>query len=156
MAERLKVEKVAGRRNSKGSNDRLAAQRNGMARGGRKAKPLSDDEAKQLAHWCSAAATDKKAENVVLIDIRKLASFADFFVIATGRSIVQVRAIADAVVDATEARAAVHLRKEGYADGNWVLVDYGAVIVHVFTPQAREFYNLERLWGKPRPAEKKR
>ncbi|MBC5824217.1 MAG: ribosome silencing factor [Candidatus Eremiobacteraeota bacterium] len=109
-----------------------------------------------MAHLCRDAAVSKKAENTVLLDIRKAASFADFFVIGTGRSLVQVRSIADAVIEATEVRAASPLRKEGYADGNWVLIDYGAVIVHIFTAQAREFYNLERLWGKPQAPPKKR
>lgn len=72
---------------------------------------------------------------------------ADTFVIVTGRSSVQTRAIADAIIE--RAREAGHgvARTEGYADGGWILIDLGSVVVHVFTPDSRAFYNLERLWG---------
>lgn len=117
---------------------------------------MTDAQARALAHACRATALEKKAENVVLLDIRGRASFADFFVIATGRSVLQARAVADAVVDASEDEVGAPLRTEGYADGSWILIDYGPVIVHVFTPQARQFYNLERLWAKTPPAAKVR
>ncbi|MBC5806907.1 MAG: ribosome silencing factor [Candidatus Eremiobacter antarcticus] len=109
-----------------------------------------------LAQRCRLAAIEKKAENVVLLDIRGRANFADYFVIASGRSVIQVRAVADAVVEASEMRYGAPIRTEGYNDGSWVLVDYGSVIVHVFTPAAREFYDLERLWAKPSSSYKKR
>lgn len=91
-----------------------------------------------------------------MLDIREKAGFADYFVLSTGRSVIQARAIADAVVEASEDRWGAPLRTEGYNDGSWILVDYGPVIVHVFTPQAREFYNLERLWGKAPAAAKRK
>jgi len=119
-------------------------------------RALSDADAKDLALACRAAASAKKAEDVLMLDIREKAGFADYFVLATGRSVIQARAIADAVVEAGEDTWGAPLRTEGYNDGTWILVDYGAVIVHVFIPQAREFYNLERLWGKaPAPAKRK-
>jgi len=119
-------------------------------------RALSDADAKELALACRAAASAKKAEDVLMLDIREKAGFADYFVLATGRSVIQARAIADAVVEAGEDTWGAPLRTEGYKDGTWILVDYGAVIVHVFIPQAREFYNLERLWGKaPAPAKRK-
>jgi len=72
---------------------------------------------------------------------------ADAFVIVTGRSKIQTRAIADAVVEALEKHDAVVSRVEGYNDGTWILIDAGNLIVHVFTPDERTFYNLERLWS---------
>jgi len=119
-------------------------------------RALSDADAKDLALACRAAASAKKAEDVLMLDIREKAGFADYFVLATGRSVIQARAIADAVVEAGEDTWGAPLRTEGYNDGTWILVDYGAVIVHVFIPQAREFYNLERLWGKAPAAAKRK
>ena len=72
---------------------------------------------------------------------------ADAFVIVTGRSKIQTRAIADAVIDASRGAEFSAARTEGYTDGGWILIDLGAVVVHVFTPEQRAFYNLERLWG---------
>ena len=67
--------------------------------------------------------------------------------VATGRSTIQTRSIADAVVEKAKA-AGLPARTEGYADGGWILIDLGNVVVHVFTPEQRQFYNLERLWGR--------
>ena len=75
---------------------------------------------------------------------------ADAFVILTGRSKIQTRAIADGIVEAVKA-AGLGARTEGYLDGGWILIDLGAVVVHVFTPEHRTFYNLERLWGSAEP-----
>ena len=133
----------------------LAPQRNGIASTRTTVGPLSDSAALALARRCRDAAAGKKAEDVVMLDIRKRANFADYFVLATGRSLIQARAIADAVVEACEDDYGSPVRTEGYNEGGWILVDYGPVIVHVFLPQSRDFYNLERLWGKP-PAAAKR
>jgi len=129
---------------------------NGIASTRSRVTTLSDREINDLAQRCREAAIEKKAENVVLLDIRGRANFADYFVLATGRSIIQVRAIADGVVEASESKYGAPIRTEGYNDGNWILVDYGPVIVHVFTAAAREFYNLERLWAKPAPSRKRK
>ena len=126
-----------------------ALRANGIATTRERVKTLSDREVNDLAQRCREAAIEKKAENVVLLDIRGRANFADYFILATGRSVIQVRAIADSVVEASEAKYGAPIRTEGYNEGNWILVDYGPVIVHVFTAAAREFYNLERLWAKP-------
>jgi ribosome-associated protein len=72
---------------------------------------------------------------------------SDTFAIVTGRSKIQTRAIADAVTAAAEREGYAVSRVEGYSDGSWILIDLGNVIVHVFTPEQREFYNLERLWA---------
>ena len=129
---------------------------NGIASTREQVTLLSDREVNDLAQRCREAAIEKKAENVALIDIRGRANFADYFVLATGRSVIQVRAIADSVVEASEMKYGAPVRTEGYNDGNWILVDYGSVIVHVFTPAAREFYNLERLWAKPTSSRKRK
>ena len=126
-----------------------ALRSNGIASTRQHVSVLSDRQINDLAQRCREAAIEKKAENVTLIDIRGRANFADYFILATGRSVIQVRAIADGVVEASETKFGAPVRTEGYNDGNWILVDYGPVIVHVFTPAAREFYNLERLWAKP-------
>ena len=72
---------------------------------------------------------------------------ADTFAIVSGRSKVQTRAIADAIIEAAERDGYTPSRVEGYGDGSWILIDLGNVIVHVFTPEQRTFYNLERLWS---------
>jgi len=93
------------------------------------------------------AALDVKAEDVAALDVRELSSFADVFVVATGRSDRQLRAIADSIEKAMKQVGVVPLGIEGYAEGNWVLIDLDDVIVHVFVPEAREHYDIERLWG---------
>jgi len=94
-----------------------------------------------------AAAFDKKAMDVVLLDLRKASAFTDFFLICTGGNVRQVQAIADAVEDALRKKGLRPALTEGYERGEWVLLDYFDFIVHVFSPSTREFYGLERLWG---------
>ncbi|MBS1105837.1 MAG: Iojap protein [Deltaproteobacteria bacterium] len=93
------------------------------------------------------AARDVKAEDVTALDVRELSSFADVFVVATGRSDRQVRAIADSIEKTMKQAGAVPLGIEGYAEGRWVLIDLDDVIVHVFVPEARAHYDIERLWS---------
>ncbi len=94
-----------------------------------------------------AAALDKKAENVRILDLRNGSAFTDFFIIATGTNIRQVQAIADGVEESLKKLGQRPSLVEGYDRGEWILVDYFDFIVHVFTPATREFYALERLWG---------
>jgi len=94
-----------------------------------------------------AAALDKKALDVVALDLRKASAFTDFFVICTGTNLRQVKAIADGVEEALRTKGLKPALTEGYSRGDWVLIDYFDFIVHVFSPQTREFYGLERLWG---------
>ena len=94
-----------------------------------------------------AAALDKKAEDVVEIDVAGRTIIADKFVIVTGRSKIQTRSIADSIAEKIKEAGLQVSRVEGYADGNWILIDLGNVVVHVFTPEQRAFYNLERLWS---------
>jgi len=94
-----------------------------------------------------AAADAKKAVDLVVLDLRKAAGFTDFFVICSGTNPRQVRAIADGVIDALAADGAKPAHLEGYDRSEWVLIDYFDFVVHVFSPDTRLFYGLERLWG---------
>ena len=93
-----------------------------------------------------------KAEDVISIDLRGKTALADEMIIATGRSTVHVGAIADKAMRALK-DAGVSARVEGLPQCDWVLIDAGDVIVHVFRPEVRQFYNLEKMWGGDRPAE---
>jgi ribosome-associated protein len=94
-----------------------------------------------------AAAADKKAEQLAVLDLRKASGFTDFFVIASGTNTRQVRAIADHVRDTLAAEGIKPSNVEGYDRSEWVLLDYFDFIVHIFLPETRAFYGLERLWG---------
>ena len=107
-----------------------------------------DDASTLLALTAAEAASDRKAGDVVLLRVADVSYIADYFVVATGFSRVQVRAVADAIEEKIKQDLQrVPLRIEGKAEGNWVLYDYGDVIVHVMMPKEREFYNLEAFWG---------
>jgi ribosome-associated protein len=93
------------------------------------------------------AALDKKALDVVVLDLRHTPAFTDFFVLCSGQNQRQVKAIVDAVEEALRAAKVRPAHIEGYERAEWVLMDYFNFIVHVFSPQTREFYSLERLWG---------
>jgi ribosome-associated protein len=97
------------------------------------------------------AAFAKKAEQVILLDLRKKSAFTDYFAICTGQSPRQVKAITDAIEDVLRKAGIKPLHIEGYARAEWVLIDGFDFIVHVFTPDTREFYSLERLWGSAAP-----
>lgn len=102
---------------------------------------------KYLAKKLIEFALDKKAEDVVLLDLRKISPVADFFIVCTGLSDVQVKAIADSVVEGC-ARSKIEIyHVEGYEVSRWVLIDLVDVVVHVFQPEVRAYYQLERLWG---------
>ena len=93
------------------------------------------------------AAEDKKAVDMVVLDLRKAAGFTDFFLIASGTNPRQVRAIADAVMETLAGEGVKPAHVEGYDRSEWILLDYFDFIVHVFAPETRVFYGLERLWG---------
>ena len=101
---------------------------------------------KTKARWIVEAALDRKAERPIALDMRSLTSYADSFIVLTGRSDRQVRSISDAIVDALKEHGEPPLGVEGESDGNWVLIDCNDAIVHVFDPETREQYDLERLW----------
>lgn len=88
----------------------------------------------------------KKAEDIVLLDLKKLSSVTDYFVICSVGSDVQARVVADTVLEGLKRRTVVS-HVEGYESGRWILIDCFEVVLHVFRPEVREFYGLERLWG---------
>jgi ribosome-associated protein len=113
-------------------------------------RPKTDTEAtsKNLALTIAEAALDRKAVEIILLNVAEISSLADYFVMMTGYSKVQVRAIADAIQGQVEIDWQRRpIRTEGKAEGTWVLQDYGDVIVHIMMPREREFYNLEAFWG---------
>ncbi|MEL7521840.1 MAG: ribosome silencing factor [Cyanobacteria bacterium J06649_5] len=107
-----------------------------------------DEAAKTLALVIAEAADDRKGGNINVLQVGDISYLADYFVIVTGFSKVQVRAIANSIEDAVEEKfERLPLRTEGMSEGRWVLKDYGEVIVHIFMPDDREYYDLEAFWG---------
>jgi ribosome-associated protein len=94
-----------------------------------------------------AAAENKKASDLVVLDLRKASGFTDYFVICSGTNSRQIRAIADGIVEALGESGEKPAHVEGYDRSEWILLDYFDFIVHVFAPETRLFYGLERLWG---------
>lgn len=100
------------------------------------------------------AASDKKGFDIVVLDISKLTVISDYFVLVSGRSTTHVQALAEHIQEMLEREAEVRVvRREGYREGRWVLLDYGDIIVHIFVEEERAFYNLERLWGDAKQVE---
>ena len=97
--------------------------------------------------------SDDKAEEIVQIDLRGKSAMADYMVIASGRSTRQVSAISDKLAERLKARFGLSVRMEGKETGDWVLIDTGDVIVHIFRPEVREFYAIEKMWQMPDPQE---
>lgn len=102
---------------------------------------------KTLARRIAEAALNKKAYDVTVMDLRKLTSMTDYFVVCSVDSDTQARAVADAIKHETMDKGESLVRKEGYSEGRWVLLDYVDVVAHVFHKDIRTFYNLEKLWG---------
>ena len=104
--------------------------------------------AEDVARTAAQAAYDKKAEDIAVIDLTELSDVCDYFVIATGSNNRQVDSIVDEVEEQVAKKYDEHpFSIEGREERAWILMDYGSVIVHVFTPEAREYYRLEKLWG---------
>ena len=99
-------------------------------------------------YLCAMAADSKKAEDIVVLEVGPLSSVADHFLICSGASDRQVRAIADAIEEELTQNGEKPLAMEGYHKGTWVLIDCADVVVHVFDDETRRFYNLERLWHR--------
>lgn len=102
----------------------------------------------QLAKTAVDTASDKKAFDILLLDIRDVTTIADYFVICSGNNSRQLQAIADAVDEELGKQGAQLLHREGVADAGWVLLDFGDIIVHIFGAKEREYYHLERLWSE--------
>lgn len=99
------------------------------------------------------AADDKKAKDIVVLDMRGVSLIADYFVICHGYSTTQVRAISDSIDEKMKEHGIMPLRREGVNDAHWILLDYGYCVVHIFTEEDRNFYGLERLWGDAKRVE---
>lgn len=106
---------------------------------------------KELALTAVKALNEKKGQEIAAIEITDLTTIADYFVICTGTSNTQINALCGAVEKALDEKGEPVLHREGYRGGTWVLLDYGSVVVHVFSKEAREFYSLERLWNDGKP-----
>jgi ribosome-associated protein len=124
--------------------------------------PLSDlsvtpsvgsDELDERILTALQAASDKKAIDPVVLDLRQIASFTDYFVITSGANERQVQAISDEVFERLKKGGVAAARVEGYKSAEWILLDYGDFIVHVFADKARKFYDLERLWRESKRVE---
>ncbi|MBW2146728.1 MAG: ribosome silencing factor [Deltaproteobacteria bacterium] len=100
-----------------------------------------------IARLSAEAALDKKADAVAILEIKKLTSFADFFVICSGKSDRQVQSIAGNIELILKKQKILPLGIEGMREGRWVIMDYGDVVIHIFYAPVREFYDLDRLWG---------
>lgn len=101
---------------------------------------------KELAKLAYAALDDKKGEDIRIIDISKISVLADYFIIASGSNKNQVQAMADNVQEELYKAGAEAKQVEGYQTGNWILMDYGDIIIHVFSSEDRLFYDLEKIW----------
>ena len=101
----------------------------------------------EISQAICKAASDKKASDIVVMDMQGLSSSTDYFVICSANTATQVRAIADNIEEELAKEGVAFNHKEGYREGEWVLLDFGDVIAHVFMQEAREYYALERLWG---------
>lgn len=104
-----------------------------------------------LARRIVEIAEDKQATDIVLLDLRSLRIFADFFVICNGESDRQLKAILDAIDSGVDAEFGLEAKPEGQTQSGWVLLDYGDVVVHIFSKEMRSFYALERLWHEATP-----
>ncbi len=104
----------------------------------------------QVASFITEAAADKKARNVVVLDLHEISVVCDYFVICSGNSSTQVKAIAENIERQLKVEGIRVARIEGMRDARWILLDYGSVVAHVFLEEERAFYNLEHLWGDAR------
>jgi len=108
-------------------------------------------EAVDIAHKAVEAAADKQASNIVLLDARKVCSFADYFVICSGESERQISAIYDEVGHRLKHEGILPSHHEGTVDSGWLLLDFGNIIVHIFAQFEREYYRLDELWSQAVP-----
>lgn len=116
-----------------------------MSLTGQGGNPVSESE--QIARMATEAIYDKKGMDVALLDVGDLLTITDIFVIGTGTSNIHVRSLAEGVEEALSEKAQRKpLRREGTQQAEWILLDYGDVVVHLFQPEQRDFYGLERLW----------
>lgn len=103
-------------------------------------------DAKEFAFKAVRLLNEKKASDIVLLEISNVSLIADYFLICTGNSAIQSKAICDYLLENLPGEDTPLLRVEGYQDPSWILLDFGSLIIHIFLPEERSFYNLERLW----------
>ncbi len=108
-------------------------------------------EAIELAHRVVEIASDKQASDIVLLDVRGAVSFADYFVLFSGQSERQISAIQDEILYSLKREGVLPHHREGSVDSGWLLLDYGDVIVHIFAPVERDYYQLDQLWSQAKP-----
>ncbi len=101
---------------------------------------------RELAKECALLAEEKKAKDIVVLDIRRLSFITDYFVIATANSYIHLDTLSDWIISNFKKNLIYPLHKEGKGTAQWILIDYGGVIVHIFLKEARDFYQLEKLW----------
>lgn len=111
-------------------------------------KQYRDLAGHDLAQICARAALDTKAEDLVILDVRGLTTFTEYFVIMTGKSTRHVQALADAVERELRSKRVRSSKAEGLQEGKWVLLDFDDVVAHIFYHEQRDFYNLEGLWSE--------
>ena len=107
---------------------------------------LIDEEIFEDVRAAVEAAEEKKAQDLVVLQVAEITSFTDYFIICSGSSTRQVQAIADAISEQLKKRGVRPMNTEGYANAEWVLIDFGTFVAHIFTETSRRFYDLERLW----------
>ena len=108
-------------------------------------------EAEGIARLATELASDKQARDIAMLDVRALCSFADYFVICTGDTRRHIEAIWQGIDEALRTKHVVPHHSEGTADSGWLLADFGSVIVHIFGPPERDYYQLDKLWDKAVP-----
>ena len=108
-------------------------------------------ETAHLARKAVEAASEKQATDIVMLDMREICTFADYFVICSGDTQRQIEAICEEIDDVMGREGIAQRSREGAVDSGWILMDFGDVIVHIFTETEREFYKLEKLWSKATP-----
>ncbi len=145
-AKAMAVAAITGKPSARASKKVLST----PARAPKKEVALEHGASFETAKIAANAALDKKAENVVILDVRGLTSYADYFVVASGSSDRQVTAIADSVEEKMKKSGHRTIGVEGYTRGHWVLLDFGDVVAHVFYEEARAFYDIEGLWADAR------
>lgn len=104
----------------------------------------------KLAQMIADAALEEQALDLVILDVNEKTIIADYFVICSGRNLAQIRSIAEHVEQALEQQGIKVLRRDGYQEGKWVVLDYGSTILHIFRQEERDYYKLENLWADAR------
>ncbi|MBQ3072977.1 MAG: ribosome silencing factor [Oscillospiraceae bacterium] len=108
---------------------------------------------KEIMQRAAAALDDKMGKDITVLKIADVSTLADYFLICTGTSSTQIRALCDAVEEAMDQAGETLISREGHRGGTWILLDYGSIVVHIFTDETRKFYDLERLWSDAVPVD---